>query len=40
MVGQKNKMQGKHMNNCNEITHKEYQEGLDNINMMNVQATL
>ena len=30
------KIQGKHMNNCNEITHRECQEGLDEINMMNV----
>lgn len=26
------------MNNCQEITHKEYQEYLDNINFMNVQV--
>jgi len=26
------------MNNCNEITHREYQEGLNKINMMNVQV--
>ena len=26
------------MSNCKEITHRKYQEGLDNISMMNVQA--